>query len=51
MLLLFAAVPPPKVRRQYYEYWLQALNLEPGDPVLQENLRQAEKMAAAYPEP
>ncbi|WP_243318034.1 tetratricopeptide repeat protein [Geothrix paludis] len=28
-----------------------ALALRPGDPVLQENLRQAEKMAAAYPQP
>jgi tetratricopeptide (TPR) repeat protein len=27
-----------------------ALALRPGDPVLQENLRQAEKMAAAYPQ-
>ena len=27
-----------------------ALALRPGDPVLQENLRQAEKMAAAYPD-
>ena len=27
-----------------------ALALRPGDPVLQENLRQAEKMAAATPE-
>lgn len=28
-----------------------ALALRPGDPVLQENLKQAEKMVAAYPQP